>query len=240
MAYPSTFLDLQWLVVKKLRLDADPTAGTGPDLQLVKDFINQIYVEVCETTEATQTAGTANLVAGSPSYLLPFQIIRIKQVVVRSITGQGDSPPLIETSLDDILRRRQSSGAVSSTRSSPTHYALVNLTELEFWPTPSSADGLIFYYVAQPAALSANTDIPLIYEPYATRLLSYGALAEAADYLREPGEANYRQLYQYWETRFRQSLNRRKGGHTKQFLATGAYYPSEPSVDVRDGVPSYN
>jgi hypothetical protein len=239
MAYPSTFLDLQWLVVKKLRLDADPAAGTGPDLQLVKDWLNQIYIEVCETTEATQTAGTATLVAGASSYLLPFQIIRMKQVVVRSAGGQGDSPPLTETSLDDILRRRQSSGAVSATGGSPTHYALVNLSELEFWPTPSTADGLIFYYVAQPVALSAATDVPLIYEPYATRILSYGALAEAADYLREPGEANYRQLYQYWEGRFRQSLNRRKGGHTKQFLPTGTYYPSNPSVDVRDGIPAY-
>jgi hypothetical protein len=236
MAYPSTFLDLQWLVVRKLRLDADPGAGTGQDLQLVKDFINLAYVETCELTEATQTAGTATLVARAPSYLLPFQVIRIKQLVIRGASGQGDTPPLAEASLDDILRRRTGSGGSSDT---PTHYALVNMTQLEFWPTPSRADTIIFYYLAQPAPLVNATDIPLIYEPYATRLLEYGALAEAADYLREPNEAQYRQMYDFWINRFRQSLNRRKGGHTKQFLATGAFYPSDPAVDIRDGVPSY-
>ena len=167
MAYPSTFLDLQKLVSRKLRLDADPDAGTGPDLQLIKDTINQAYIEVCETTEATQTAATATLVAGSPSYVFPFQVIRVKELVIRSATGQGDSPPLTETSLDDILRRRQSSGGTSPTASTPTHYTLINLSELEFWPTPATADTIIFYYVAQPQALSLITDIPLIYEPYA-------------------------------------------------------------------------
>jgi hypothetical protein len=227
VAYPSTFLDLQQRVADKLRLDANPTAGTGQDLDKIKNWVNQAYLEATELTEATQTAGTAVLTANYPSYLMPTQVVRIKQLVIWS---NGYGPPLTETSLDDILRRRQGSPA---TLDIPTRYALVNQQQLEFWPTPAQNNTIVFYYVGQLIPLSVNTDKPSISEPYATRLLEYGALAEAADFLREPNEPNYRQLYDYWIGRYRQHLNRRAGGHTKQFLQNDtSYTPSDPSTDT--------
>ena len=59
MAFPSTFVDLQNDVIQRLRLDA--TA----DLPKVKDWLNQVYAQVCVETEANVTVATMALTAGT-------------------------------------------------------------------------------------------------------------------------------------------------------------------------------
>ena len=115
-----------------------------------------------------------------------------------------------------------------------THYALLGLSEFEVYPTPQSADVITIYYVAQPTALSADADVPILPEPYASKLLEYGALAEAADFKGDPAEGEYRQLYQMWRGKFIEHLNRAKGGTPEafEFYPENSFPPHDPSVDA--------
>lgn len=206
----------------------------------MKDWINQVYAQVAVETEAVVTSGTFNLVAGTASYdlsaILTNGILRIKEMYATPVGGV-QSVPLIQTDLDDILRRRQASGGVANAVGSTVYrFALLGQNKLELYPTPASADVITVYYVALPTALSANGDIPVFQEPYASKLLEYGALAEAADFKSDPQESEYRQLFGVWTQKFRAHLTRRQGMQPGQFrvIPDSPYPPHDPSVDLRE------
>jgi len=228
MAFPSTFSDLQNAIINKLRLD--PTN----DLQKAKDWINQVYAQVCVETEANITFATMTLTSGSASYTLPSGVIRIKEMYVTPVAGQ-QSQPIQQTTLDYILRRRQSGGGTAVATGSVTHYALLGINDLEVYPTPAAADVLTIYYAALPTALSGSSDVPILSEPYASKLLEYGALAEGADFKDDPKEVEYRQMYDLWMRKYQAHLNRKKGGQPGQMNIwnDANYPPHDPSTDVR-------
>lgn len=176
------------------------------------------------------------LTAGTASYTLPTSLMRIKEMYATPVGGV-QTVPLIQTDLDDILRRRQSSGGVANAVGSTIYrYALLGLLEFEIYPTPASADVLTVYYVAQPTALSADADVPILPEPFASKLLEYGAAAEAADFKSDPQESEYRQLYEVWKQRLKSHMNRKVGMQPGQFriIPDTPYPPHDPSVDLRD------
>lgn len=228
MAYPSTFLDLQNEVINKLRLDA--TA----DLPKVKDWINRVYFRVVSETGANATYATMALTANSYSYTLPAAIERINGMFITPV-GATASLPLIPTSLDDLIRKRQAAGGTAQAVGQVTHYALLGISEFEVWPTPQSADVITVYYVTAPTALTANTDIPILHEPWATDLLTYGALAEAADFKGDPAEPEYRAIFEDYRRRYLAHLAR-KGPRVDHFLLPPTvgigYPPHDPSVDI--------
>lgn len=230
MAFPSTFLDVQNAVVAKARLDS--TA----DLSKVKDWINQVYADVCVTTEANVTSATMTLTASTNSYTLPSNVSRIKEMYVTPVGGV-QSLPLVQVDLDFILRRRQSTAGVAFTNGSVMWYALVGLNDFEVYPTPANADVITIYYVALPTALANNTDVPILPEPYASKLLEYGALAEAADFKSDPQEQEYRALYERWLQKFRAHLTRKQGMQPGQFRVipdVSTWPPHDPSTDIRE------
>lgn len=213
-----------------MRLDATN------DTTKVHDWINQVYAQVCVETEANVKSTTATLTAGTASYTLSTLasgVIRLKEMYVTPVGG-SQSSPLQLTTLDYILRRRQGSGGTAAATGYVTHYALSGLDNLELYPTPQSADTLSIWYVALPTALSANSDVPILPEPYASKLLEYGTLAEAADWKGDPSESEYRQLFQQWKMQFRSHLTRRMGGQPGQFrvFPGNAYPPHDPSTDI--------
>jgi hypothetical protein len=226
VAYPSTFLDIQNQVIAKLRLDS--TA----DLQRVKDYINRAYAETCVETEALQTFATMNTTEDVRSYTLPVAIVRIKQMTLTPSAG-SPSRPLIPVSLEQIL---EWSANTSDTSGQTTHYAINGLTELVVWPTPNSSDDVItVWYVKQPTALSANTDVPALPEPYATRCLENGACYEAALFAKDPDAQIYRSEYEVAKGHLRGQLRRLQGAMTQQFRITRGdmLVPHDPSTDVR-------
>lgn len=226
MAFPSTFADIKNAVIAKTRLDATNDASK------VSDWVNQVYADVCVMTEANVVTGTMALTANVASYTLPSAVLRLKEMYVTPV-GTIQSAPLTLTSLDDILTKRRSSGG-AVLGGYITHYALLGINDFEVYPTPSAADVLTLWYVALPTALSADSDVPILQEPFASKLLEYGACAEAADWRGDPQEAEYRQLYDLWLQKFRAHLTRKMGGQAGQFqlYPQRQFPPHDPSTDL--------
>lgn len=216
-------------MIKKVRLDATN------DVAYVKDWINQVYADVCVETEANITSATMALTSGVNSYTLPAGVSRIKTMYVTPVAGSA-TWPMRQTTLDFIIRRRMSGGGTTIASGSATYYALLGLNDFEVFPNPSAADVVTIYYVALPTALSANGDIPILQEPWGSKLLEYGALAEAADWKGDPSEGEYRQQFEVWKQKFRGHLTRRAGGQPGQFRIFPGYNfpPHDPSEDRGD------
>lgn len=219
-------MDLQNSVIAKARL------SKTDDLDKVKDWLNQIYADVCVTAELSITPSTMALTANVSSYTLPAAVMRIKEMFVTP-TGTTQSGPLRQTTLDEILNRRRAAGGVQGSRC--TMYALLGVNDFEVWPTPQNADVITIYYVAAPTVLSGDTDTPsLLPEPYASKILEFGALAEAADFKGDPAGPQWAGEYQQWMQKLRAHLTRKQGGQPQQFrIFNGSVYPPhDPSTDI--------
>lgn len=224
MAFPSTYADIQTAVIVKARLDSTL------DLQKTKDWINQVYAQVCVETEANVSQDTMALTAGTASYSLPAGIARIKQMILTPVGSTQTQPPLTRTTLDEIITRRQSGGNVQTSGCYVTHYAVVGLNQLEVWPTPAAADVITLWLVALPTALSSGTDVPILEEPYASKLLEYGALAQAGDFKGDPATADWENQFDSWMGKYLHHLDARQGKQPGQFHQWGdgwdSYYSS--------------
>lgn len=204
------------------------------DLSRTKDWVNQIYSEVCIETEAIQAVATMTLTSGTSTYTMDTSIIRVKQMYVTP-SGQARSRPLQPTSIEQILEWSASNGATVTNMGYVTHYAMFGIQDILFYPTPTAADVVTIYYVKQPTALSAVGDIPVIQEPYASNCLVEGACFQAALFLKDPDAQLYSQSFERAKQSLRAHLRRREGSMTRQFRITRGVptVPHDPSVDTR-------
>ena len=226
MSYPSTFADLKSSVIAKGRLDA--TADTSR----VADWINQALANACIDSEALITFAGMTTTAGVSSYTLLATAVRIKGMYVTS--GGVQYKPLEPISLEQMLELRQSGGGTQTVGGVLRYYALVGLSQFELYPTPDGSETITLYYVRQPSPLSNDTDVPEIPEPFATKLLEYGALVDAYEFKRDDQQQNAQQAYQVWLQRFRAHLTRKRGGVPEQMLVlrSPAVSPHDPSTDI--------
>ena len=227
MSYPSTFVDIQNAVLAKGRLDA--TA----DLDKVKDWINAAQARANMETEALVTLATMSTTASVSSYTFPSAAVRIKALYVTA--GGVQYRPLAPVSLNRILELRQGIGGSGATNAYPQVYALVGLTEFEVFPTPDGTETITVYYLQQPTALSADADVPQLPEPFASKVLEYGALVEAAEFKRDDSLQGFAQQYEAWIQRLRTHLNRLGGGIPLQMEVYGSpvMAPHDPATDWR-------
>lgn len=230
-SYAATFQGIQTAVIAKVNLDA--TA----DLAAVKDWINWACTDIANETEAFETTATLSLTAGTANYSLATvasgAILRIKEMYVTS-SGTVTSPPLQYISLKDMLRLRVAAGGTVPYTGQPIRYTLSGSDRLDLYPTPATTgDTITFYYSYLPTALSANGDLQPFGEPW-SKLVEYGALAEAGDFLGDPNTDNWRQSYEQWKARYKAHLNRRKG--TQERRLGGDYAEGwpfhDPSTDL--------
>lgn len=220
---------MQNAVIKKARLNSTN------DLSSVKDWLNQVYADVCIELEANVDQTTATLTANTSSYdlsTLASAVVRIKQMYVTSASVQY--APLQLVTLDQILTWQQAGGGNAVANGVSRYYSLTGLNRIDFYPTPQAADTLTIWYVKQPTALSGNTDLTILPEPYASKVLEYGALAEAADFKGDPSEQEYRQLFEVWKQRLKAHMTRRASGQPGQFNVFPAkvFPPHDPSTDT--------
>lgn len=223
MAYPATFTDIVAQVVAKARLDATADATAAGT------WVNQAYFAACIENEVSETSGTVTLTANTYSYdltsFLTAAIVRVKAMVV---TSAGTTfAPLQYVPLDEILARRQSSAATGIAE----FYTLVGYKTLELFPTPGAADTLTIYYIAAPTVL-ATTAVPILPEPYGSKVLEYGALCDAAEFKSDPQLAYWQEKHGEWSTRLRVHLNRRRSGQVGQLSGFGdrEWIPHDPST----------
>lgn len=198
-AYASTFQSIQNSVIAKLRLDATN------DLGKVKDWINQGLARVAVDTcyFSASSAGSA-LTAGDTSQALPSALFDCEYVTC--VYG-GQSSTLSQRTFEQILHLRENGTSVGP----PTVYYLRKNT-VEFWPSAAGGEVLTYYGAGLPDALSGNTDVAGLPEPYAAKLIEYAACVEAADFKRDPQLfAFYTASYQQWLGAFFAFLNRRRG-----------------------------
>jgi hypothetical protein len=226
VAYPATFLDIQDAVIAKGRLDATN------DRAKVKDWINQTQANVCINSEVLVTFADMATTAATVSYTLAATAVRIKGLYVTS--GGVQYKPLEPISLERMLELRQSGGGSQTITGTLRYYCLVGLDQFELYPTPNGTETLTLYYVRQPNPLVNDTDVPELPEPYASKLLEYGALVEAADFKRDDQQQYYQQQYQQWLQFLRANLNRKRGGIPEQMMVYGSptLPPTDPSTDV--------
>jgi hypothetical protein len=226
MAFPSTFLTLQDNVINKLRLDS--TA----DRTKVKEAINRAYYEAVLETEAKVATTTLALVASTSSYSLASTIGRVKRMTLTS--GGVEYGPLIEVSLDQILRWRQQGGGTAIAVGTVTHYALLGLDLLEVYPTPQSSGTVNIWHVPFPTALSVDGDLPIIPEPYGTDCLENGGLYYMAVFLKDPDALGFKSDFEVAKQKLRAHLTRKRGAGPEQFeiVGTRPVVPHDPSTDL--------
>lgn len=175
-----------------------------------------------------------SLTANTAVYTMPTAVIRIKQMIVTP-SGQGASRPLIPTSIEQILEWSASNGANSTANGYVTHYALLGIQDIQYYPTPTAADVVTMYYVKLPTALSADADVPVLQEPYVSSCLTEGACYQAAMFLKDPDALLYKKNYDDAMRSLRGHLRRREGAMTRQFRITrgDSVIPHDRSTDIR-------
>src|SRR5262249_6365538 len=105
-----------------------------------------------------------------------------------------------------------------------THYAFTGVFDV--WPTPAAADTITVWYVPFPTPLAANTDVPAIDEPYASKLLEFGALVDAGDFKGDPSTSQWQPDYAPGMARYQQQLDIQQGEMPGQFHQWGQTWQS--------------
>lgn len=216
-SYQSNFGKVKTSVIKKLRLDPDL------DTDKVAEWINQVYVDIAMETRYLQTSGTAMMTQDSGSYSMPNGVLHIMELVLTD-ESQQVYPPLVQKSLDQVLRYRQFNTAVGP----PRIYALAGQNQLEVWPAARSTDVLTFWYSYLPDELVADGDVSDLPEPFGSKLLEYGALAQGAEYMKDPLLGEFQGMFQSWMAKFQRFQNRRQGNQPQGFEVQGVTSPFIP------------
>lgn len=227
MAYPTTFLDLQNAVINKMRLDS------SADSQKVKDWLNQGYAQVCVETRFTRGSATASaLTANQSTVTIPTSIVEIEEIVP-AVSSVAYSP-MIRISFRDMERRRSNMSGAQASPGAPFFY-FVRQGSIEIWPNAAGGEVLTFWGIVLPTALSGDTDVPVIGEPY-VKALEYYACSEASSFQRDPDFQTWRGLFEDELKRFRTFVQRRQSTVSPRLEMAGErpYVPHDPSTDLRD------
>jgi len=231
MAYPPTFEDIQQAVIDKLRLDPDL------DLQKVKDWINQAYMEACIETEFyLDVSDSTQLAANVGSVGVPPTLLGLNYVTSKQSDGTQRGPMEL-VGMDMILDKRAWASGGTVTQGAPQMYAYKSgpSPAIEFWPPAAGGETLTFYGFRLPPVLDLDGDTCKIPEPYGSNILEFGADAQAAEFkMNFVMLSTYQTESQYWMQRFRGFQNNRAGNLTQQFRVIRAYpaVPAGNSVDV--------
>jgi hypothetical protein len=223
-AFPSTFADLKQSVIDKGRLDATLDAAK------CGQYINRAYADVAMVSKFFEgsVAGAA-LAAAATSQAIPATIIEVEDV---TMSYAGIQPPMREYTWEQLLRVR----SYTQTGQGPPQAYAVRNTTVEFWPSAQGGEILTYYGSMQPTVWLVNdADIPAFPEPFATSLLEYGALVQAAEFQNDLlmlGE--FQQSYGAWLAKFAKFMATRQGTDARAFdirMGMSGLLPHDRSSD---------
>lgn len=227
--YQATFLNIQDAVIAKARLDSTN------DLAKVKAWINQAYYTACiESNFYESSSAAAALSANASSVAVPSSVVKVEWIAPAGSDGSAWAT-MEEVTMEQLLDMRAWQGGISPL-GSPSKYAFrsASAPSIEFYPTASGGEVLTFYGLLLPAMLSADGDFPIFPEPYASKVLEYGALVQATEFKKDLFFLQtYQQEWQDWLRRLKAFNNQRSGAKPmKMQVERQLPWPRGNSVDL--------
>ena len=192
-----------------LRLEVTAVLGlSDDDEQLVDSFINEGVADIVVRTQCSVSPITMTTTANIGDYDLSVAILAIVDMYISNDSGDF---PFERITPSELLRLRLNA---SNTSSPARVYALSGANLLMIYPTPTEVETITGVYVPRPNTLSSGSDECSEIPPEYHKLITFYALARAADmdddYTSEQGE-RYRALYEQGLREFRRSIYRHGG-----------------------------
>jgi len=146
-------------------------------LRMLTERHKQLFIELTKLKEGYgETTATDNLVASTQNYSLPSGTLRIKRVEVLYSTGGTWR----QVNIFDINEKSSAndSTTIAGEFSQTKPYGDILGTSIYLYPIPNAAvtGGLKFWYIANPAELTATTETPTAPAEYHRMLADLVAL----------------------------------------------------------------
>jgi hypothetical protein len=159
-------MDLSELIEDvRSRADED-TAGFWTDTMITR-WLNMANRKVSFLLECLEDTDEQNMTAGTASYALPSDYLKVKRV-------RADSLPLRPISMPELDRCETTGSPSTDTRGTPSHFYMWG-DLLYLYPTPASSvtSGVKVTYYKRPATLIGTTDEPELPEQFQDLLVLY-------------------------------------------------------------------
>lgn len=207
-----SFGGIQSTVADMLDLDsADETR--------IKGWINQAYADAAQYSGFYQGEKIFPLVEDAVKLRVDDCVLQFRQVV-RVYSQDVLTRPAQLVRTEELLSKIASNSGSGGARYDGGVYAVsgFDFNEINYWPASGPGEKMIVIFAGIPDPLVKDSDIPLIPEPFGSKILSYGAMVEGAKYKLRSGETNpkgslvgdFENTLALWNERFVAWLNRRK------------------------------
>lgn len=213
----ATFKELQ-----DRTLDGSKRAGLT-DLAEVKSLVNQTYLEMRALVRPLVVEVQKTLVVDDPTYSIASDwsltdVMAIRHMrITDSVTAQNYL--LEQVSPEYILLLQQTQ---STSGGQMNYYAIDGLDLVRFYPAPSSTTVLLtITYVARPALLSGDNDVPLGIPVEFHDTIVLGALGRSLRVWSPERARAYHADYRNGIAEYRQWLNREKGAWMAKAIVKG-------------------
>lgn len=193
-------------------LDGSKRAGLTDNTE-VQSLINQTYLEMSALLRPNVVESTQTLTINDGDYSLVTDWLLTDVQAIRHIrivdSTSAQNYLLEQVSTEQMLMRRQTQ---STSGGQMNWYAMDGLDTIHFYPAPSSTTTqMTITYVARPALMSVNTDVPVGIPVEFHDVIVLGAIARAVRIWNPSYAADYHDRYREGIREYRQWLNRYGG-----------------------------
>lgn len=220
----STFLELQDRV-----LDGSKRDGLSNRTE-IKSLVNQTYLELHAIMRLKITNVTKTLTVNVAAYTLSssFSLTDVQDIrhilITDSVTAQNY---VLESVMPDYVLYLQQTQTTSG--GSMNYYAFDGLDNLNFYPPPSSTTTqATITYIARPALLVADGDVPANIPVEFHDVIVLGAIARAVRTTYPPLYVQYEAAYKQGQGDLRRWKNRFDSSMPRKAIVKGSRLPGFP------------
>ena len=157
----------------------------------ISGWLNDANQDLTEAAEIESPATVITTVAGTESYALPSDFLRIRRVEVQDQAASTLWAPLYQGSID-IRLPNTISGAITGRGRPASYFLYAGLLYLV--PIPDAVYSVNVFYYRRAPDLVVGSDTPIIDQRFHQVLREY-AVARALQKIGEPGYITYDALY---------------------------------------------
>lgn len=216
----ATFKELQ-----DRSLDGSKRAGLT-DVTEIKSLINQVYFELRAILRPGLTEATKTLTVDDGDYSIATDwlltdVQDVREIrITDSVTAQNYLLERVSPQQLYMIRQTQSTSGGSM-----NWYSVEGLDLVRFYPAPSSTTvAMTIGYVARPAALVADGDVPLLIPVEFHDVIVLGTLARALRIWSPERARAYHADYRQGIMEYRQWSNRYGGAWSAKAIVKGSRY----------------